>query len=147
MKASKKASDYEWNKKTIFGQRLITQEILDSLPESYATAEQSIEELKVYAHFFIGGWDWYLIEISDLENGIFFGYVNDRNDDTRSEFGSQSIEELASLQIGVPIHGANGEVMGKAPLAVERDIFWETCYFKDIEDLPERLKERFTSKK
>lgn len=146
MKASKKAKDYPWNVKTLAGQRLITQEILEALPEPYSTAEQDITELKVYAHFFIGSWDWYLVEISDLENGIFFGYVNDRADDTRSEFGSQSIQELAEMVIGVPVYGEGGKMLGKAPLSVERDIFWETCYFKDIEELPQRLKERLTSK-
>lgn len=142
MKAEKKAKDYDWNIKTQAGQRLLTQETLDAVHEPYSLEEKRVPLIlrPVYAHFFIGNWDWYLMEVTDLENGIFWGFVNDRTDPFRSEFGSEAFLELARLTVEVPIHNPAGAVIARVPCCVERDIYWKVCPFGEIDEIPQRFK-------
>lgn len=142
MRSSLKANEYGWNIKTQAGQRLLTQAVLDSVHEPYSLEEKgvSLSQRPVYARFFVGGWDWYLMEITDLERGIFWGFMNDRTDPSRCEFGSESFTELAKLTIPVPIYSAGGSLVAELPSCVERDTSWKVVPFGEIADIPARWK-------
>lgn len=129
MKHEKPAAAYEWNKRTIFNQRLITDEILDLLPEPYSQEEKPTEEHDITAHFFVNGFDWYLCEMVDLEDGTAFGYVDNRRDPYCSEWGYFSIPELAEI-CGPGFANSKNGIPGL--YAVERDTDFKPCKFSNL---------------
>ncbi|MBP7654841.1 DUF2958 domain-containing protein, partial [Candidatus Dependentiae bacterium] len=57
-----------WNKPTI--------EELKQIPDLYAQESVKTENAIIYLHFFIGGCDWYISEVSQEDFNIMFGYAN-----------------------------------------------------------------------
>lgn len=91
---------------------------LAKLPDLYDTEEIEAAEKMILAHFFIGGSDWWIVEL-DKSDGMMFGYVRMNNDDQNSEWGYSDLVALESLQLD------NGMV-------IERDLHWTPTKFSDI---------------
>lgn len=138
MKTEKKACDYEWNIKPYgLDSPLITDDILKALPEPYSMEDTPIEERLVYAVFFIPGWNFYLLEMVDLEEGFFFGYTHNVSEPYFSEFGTSSIKELASIKKPCDIiDHKTGELVATLVETVSRVEGWTPTKIKDIEGLP-----------
>lgn len=96
------------------GHKLLTKAIEKTLPDLYETDGVPSGDKTVYVKFFspYSGWTWYGVEY-DQEEQVFFGLVEwfDR------EWGYFSLVELENL-------GA----------AVERDLYFKPCKFKDLKD-------------
>lgn len=121
MKLNIKAADLQWNVKTFFRQRLLDQRTLNAIPQAEPTG--NVDDWKVYLHLFIGGWDWYITNISDPVNGIAFGFVKSP---FGGEWGDIWLPELATVR-----------AQGVFP--VERDLYWTTCRFGDIKRIREEV--------
>ena len=104
--------ELKWNTPTRYGQKLMTAEILKSTPALYATEGQ--EEKTVTAHYFIGGYDAYLLEL-DPESGEAFGYAGFNGE---VEPGYFSIPDLAKTCV--------------QGFCVERDIRFKPCNISTI---------------
>lgn len=78
--------------RNLFGQMLMTQEILNRLPEWGASSDSRVHELKAVAHYFGGGFDAWLVEFSP-ETGKCFGFVRIRGLGD-GELGYFSIQEM-----------------------------------------------------
>jgi hypothetical protein len=77
-----------------------------------------------------GSWTWYATEFDGTD--IFFGYVVGHY----PEWGSFSLRELQTVNRSVPVY-AEGKLLGKLPVAIERDLYFKECRFSEI---PERAR-------
>jgi predicted AlkP superfamily pyrophosphatase or phosphodiesterase len=66
------------------------------IPKLYGTDFITPESKLIYAHFFIGGCDWWIAEHDGAD--LFFGYAN-LGDDANAEWGYISFSELKSLRL------------------------------------------------
>lgn len=96
--------------------KLLTQKLEKLLEKNplYSHEDESVENVKILAKFFLGPATWYITEGS-LENGdyIFFGLVHIAGNEP--ELGYFSLSELESLKLN------------PFGLKVERDIYFEPC--------------------
>jgi hypothetical protein len=69
------------------------EEQIISIPELYKQSDLDQSNQMVYAHYFYGGSDWYVLEW-DREENLFFGYVILNQDFFNAEYGYFSFEEL-----------------------------------------------------
>lgn len=92
---------------------------LSEAPDLYATEDTAAAEKTVYAHYFLGGCDWWVME-TDKTNGVAFGFAVLNGDTDNAEFGYITLEELENLLIG---YGA----------VVERDLYWEPVPFGTVD--------------
>lgn len=80
-------------------------------------------EAKVVCKFFapVGSWTWYVLEGDIQEDGdwMFFGIVVN---DYGAEYGYFSLKELENLSLPFG-------------LKVERDLYFEGCFVKDLGDI------------
>lgn len=83
-------------------------ETFNGIPALYATEDVEAGDKVIYLHYFFGGWDWYVAEVSE-QDGVAFGYTYNGTD---SEWGYFSLVELESLLLP-PYSGV-----------VERDLGW-----------------------
>lgn len=88
------------------------------LPALYATESVPAEDKIIRAHYFLGGCDWYLVEL-DAETGLAFGFVN-LGDPANAEWGYIDLTELEAVAVG-PL---------RQP--VERDMDWAPKPFNAI---------------
>ena len=116
-----------WNRPNRFGQRLISSEILRALPEPGTTAEEKAEDHTVYAHFFCGSVDVWMVDLVEPETGVAFGFVRLAGMEDSAEWGYFSIPELLSVR--VPPFG----------FPVERDLFWRPTPAKNIPAIAENI--------
>ena len=79
---------------------------LAALPKLYSTEGIPIPEKIVHMHFFLGPFDWYIVEFDGQD--AFFGYAHIANAPDCSEWGYFSLTELAAINH----HGI--EVVGHA---------------------------------
>lgn len=107
--------DCKWNVKTANGQKLMTAEILKNTPKFYETEGIKLEDKIITAHYFVGNFDAYLIEL-DPATGEAFGYIGFNRD---FELGYFSIPELAESRM-------NGF------FSVEREIRWEPVKVSEV---------------
>jgi hypothetical protein len=112
-----------------------SREILNKIPTLYSNeqSQTSIEDIMIHAHFFCASADWWIAEHD--QGDLFWGFAN-LGDDTCAEWGYVSLSELNSIgeSVSVAIKDANtGECIGRMPLAVEYDEYWEPKPFSKIE--------------
>ena len=107
-----------------------TKNQLSNIPELYATEETPLDDKIIYMHFFIGACDWYISEYDG--NDLFWGYAN-LGDDLNAEWGYVSFKELKQIKIFSPIvNGKTKEAIGKLPVEVDHDLYWNPSYASDI---------------
>lgn len=92
------------------------------LPALYATESVSTADKVVRAHYFVAGFDWWIVEY-DPEECLAFGYAC-LNDPANAEWGYVSLVELERLVVG-------------GFLVIERDVYWEPRTVREL-DLPGR---------
>lgn len=136
----KTVNAYEWNVKTKLGQRLLTDEVLLALESSPCQVQAVKPSTLAYAHYSVGSYDWYLLGIPDLEEGIFFGLVLNSAAPEQSKFCNVSFKELAQEEFIVPIHNTSGAVIAQVPCCVERDTTFTACAIGEIVPLPKAIR-------
>ena len=76
-----------------------TKEELRLVPDLYSTEDTPCEEKKIYLKFFLGGWTWYVAEISHEDWNTMFGFVTSPLC-PEGEWGYTSLTELKDLKVG-----------------------------------------------
>ena len=95
--------------------------VMDQIPRLYATEDVELEDKIVHLHYFVGGCDWYVMELDENRRRAF-GYVN-LNDEQNAELGYFDMIELESLLLSP--HGY--------PVVVERDLEWTPRMFSETQ--------------
>lgn len=80
-----------------------------NLPALYATETTTVYEKVIRAHYFVGGCDWWLVELD--ANGKAFGYAC-LGDPDNAEWGYIDLNELEAVKVG-------------GLFVVERDCYWK----------------------
>lgn len=57
------------------GHKFVTKEMMTTIPDLYATEDTPMESKTLYAHYFLGGCDWYVAEL-DKATGEAFGHAD-----------------------------------------------------------------------
>jgi hypothetical protein len=70
---------------------------LKACPALYETDGKPFNEKIVYFHYFVGGSDWWIVEI-DKENNIAFGFTCLNNDMEMAEWGNIYLDELRKVR-------------------------------------------------
>lgn len=101
--------------------KLLTKEIIDRTPKTYANAEKDSVETMVTAKFFdpAGSFTWYLTELDD-DKDYAFGFVTSQFC-PEGELGYFSINELE-------------ETKGAFGLGIERDLHFQPKSLKEVMD-------------
>ena len=76
-----------------------TKEELCLVPDLYSTEDTPCDEKKIYMKFFLGGWTWYVAEISHQDWNTMFGFVTSTLC-PEGEWGYISLQELKTLKAG-----------------------------------------------
>ena len=74
-----------------------SEEQLAKIPKLYETDFIEFQDKLIYAHFFIGGCDWFVAEFDGED--LFFGYAILSNDLQNAEWGYFAFSELKSIKI------------------------------------------------
>ncbi len=98
-----------WNK--------LTKKQLALIPDMYSGEGVPVEDKKIYAKFFMGGWTWYIAEIDHNNNDRMFGYVVSPLA-PQGEWGYISLSELINLRQGYM--EVDREIHGIAPRSPKR---------------------------
>ena len=80
-----------WNKPT--------KKELHLVPDLYSTEDTPCDEKKIYLKFFLGGWTWYVTEISHQDWNTMFGLVTSPLC-PNGEWGYISFQKLKTLKAG-----------------------------------------------
>ena len=96
-----------------------TKSELDQIPTLWQTEGIPLEDKLIYAHLFINGCDWYIVEY-DKENELFFCFAILNSDFINAEWGYVDYEELK-------------EIKTAAGIEVDRELFWHIRPVKEIE--------------
>ena len=104
--------------------KLLTKQIIKSLPKLRATEKIAIEDKKIILKFFdpTGSWTWYVVEGESIDNSddfMFFGLV----DGFEREWGYFTLAELRD---------AKKNVLGVRGLPIERDLWFSPILYKDL---------------
>ncbi len=94
---------------------LIPKEILNTLPDLYASTDSTDPLCQVKLFTPDANWTWYIIEFSQEDHSTCYGYVQG----LESELGYFSLEEIA-------------DVRGALGLPVERDVHFEPTRLSKI---------------
>jgi len=89
---------------------------LKNIPRLYETETIETDDKIVYAHFFIGGSDWYAMEFDG--DDTFFGYAVLNGDTQNAELGYFLLSELSEINI--------------KGFEVDRDLYWEPKKFSEV---------------
>jgi len=92
-------------------------ETLKSIPKLYETEHTPLKDKLIYAHFFLGGNDWYVCETDGGD--CFWGFVILNNDFQMSEWGYFSFKELRDFSI-------------KGVFEIEYDLYWKVRKASEI---------------
>lgn len=98
-------------------------DVLSTIPNLYGTEDVPIDRKTVVLHYFVGGADWYIVEL-DPETGIAFGWAELLSG--CGEWGYVSLPEL-------------GEMLVESLLCVERDLHWRPTPVSEVDRIPVRL--------
>lgn len=98
-------------------------DVLAAIPNLYGTEDVPTNEKVVVLHYFVGGADWYIVEL-DPENGLAFGWAEVLSG--CGEWGYVSLPEL-------------GELLIESMLCVERDLHWSPRPVSEVDRIPVRL--------
>ncbi len=96
-----------------------TKEELDRLPRLYETEQTPIEDKLVRLHFFLGAFDWYVVEYDGED--LFWGYAI-LGDPEMAEWGYISFSELRKLKV-------------RPGFEVDRDLYWEPKKVKEVDKI------------
>lgn len=108
---------------------------IQAIPALYATdGAGPMGDRIVHLHYFLGGCDWWVIELN-ADEGLAFGYVRLHGDDQSAEWGSMDIGELASIYEPGVVARAEWGFRVRPALIVERDLHWSLCPAREV--LPE----------
>ncbi len=99
-----------WNKPSI--------NELKNVPVLYSTENVKLADKLIYLHFFIGGSDWYIAEVSHEDFDLMFGYCILNGDLEMAEWGYVSLSELDSISV--------------RGIEVDRDLYWDVRTFSSI---------------
>lgn len=91
--------------------------VLAKIPALYATDGIGSGEKVVHVHYFVGGWDWYVVEL-DPETWEAYALVTSPAVGPRGEWGYVDLADLALVRSGATLNG----VPFRQP--IERDCFW-----------------------
>lgn len=91
-------------------------------PELYSTEDIPVNEKKVTAHYFLGSFDYFVIEY-DAETTTSFGLVVQNKRYADAELGYFNLSELEAVSV----------TANNIPLIFERDILWSARKIADIE--------------
>ena len=94
---------------------LIPKEILDTLPDFYASEDTTDPLCQVKLFTPDANWTWYIIELSNEDGSTCYGYVKG----FENELGYFSLEEIENVR-------------GALKLPVERDLFFEPTKLSEI---------------
>jgi len=94
-----------------------TKKQLEKLPPLYSTEGNSVNNIKIHMHFFLGGSDWFIAEY-DPKSRLFFCYALLNCDLDNAEWGYTSYAELLALR--------------QQFVEVDRDIHWKPKTFKEV---------------
>ncbi len=94
---------------------LIPKEILETLPDLYASTDATDPLCQVKLFTPDANWTWYIIELSKEDGSTCYGYVQG----LESELGYFSLEEIADIR-------------GTLNLPVERDLFFKPTRLSKI---------------
>lgn len=89
---------------------------LEGIPSLYATETTSVDEKLVHAHYFVGGADWWIVEVDPVTMEAF-GYCRIQT----GEWGYVSLPELEAV------------IAGPLSAVVERDLHWEVRPFSECD--------------
>lgn len=89
---------------------------LAKVPALYATEHVPAESKTVGLHYFVGSWDWWIVEV-DPDTFQAFGFVRSHME-PRGEWGNVDLLELSSAQMTATVNGRPF----RQP--VERDCWW-----------------------
>lgn len=111
------------------------QEVLNQVPRLYVNEQNqtAIKDIIIHVHFFVASCDWWIAEYDG--DDLFWGFCH-LGDDLNAEWGYVSFTELKSIgeSVSVPIKDATtGELIGRMPLMVEYDEYWNPKPFGEIE--------------
>ena len=111
-------------------------EVLAMIPRLYETDGTDKEEKLAYVHYFVGGCDWYLMELNqDEDEWLAFGWC-DLGQGCR-ELGYFSLHELGSIQANGRVRFINdsGETVeeGIMPIYVERDLGFKPTPWAEVQ--------------
>lgn len=103
------------------------------VPPLYATDGVRAEDKIVFAHYFAGSCNWYLMEL-DQDEWLAFGWCD--LGQGYPELGYFSLHELASIKAeGRVCYVEGGRTVreGTMPIYVERDLHWTAARFGDLQ--------------
>lgn len=99
--------------------------VLRRIPKLYETDGQDFDEKTIWAHYFVGAWDWYIAEL-DPETNEVFGYTRHAKHPSGAEWGYIQLDQLECLTVPGTITGL------PISFPVERDMHWTPVKFKEI---------------
>lgn len=102
--------------------KLLTKELLATLPALYTTENIKTDEKMVMLKFFLFNFTWFVVEAEEQDNDVlFFGYVQNDAAPDCSEWGYFVLTELESLLI-------------RGVFSVERDLYFRPTKFANIKN-------------
>ena len=106
-------------------------QLLARVPGLYQTEPIPSEKKTIHLHFFIHNCDWFAAEFDGDDQ--FFGYAC-LGDPDMAEWGYFSLAELKAIKMGVPVIDADtGQLLGRLPVHVEWDQYWQPKPFSEIQ--------------
>lgn len=105
-----------------------TKNQLGKIPPLGGQTELNQKDVIIYAHFFIGSFDWWVAEYDG--DDTFFGFANLGEPDM-AEWGNISFRELKQLKSYTPMI-KDGEEVGRLPIEVDFDKYWQPKRFSEV---------------
>ncbi len=106
-----------------------TKEELASIPPLGSQSEVKLDDVIIYAHFFVGGCDWW---ISEYDGGdTFFGFAC-LGDADMAEWGTISFVELQDFKVKTPLIDAQTQEQTYFYAEVDFDKFWQPKKFSEV---------------
>lgn len=94
------------------------------VPGIYGTEGTALDDKVVHAHYFVGGWDWYVVEL-DPDTYRAFAFVCSLLC-PEGEWGYVDLADLA-------LQGVTASIGGRPfRQPVERDKWWQPCTFAEV---------------
>lgn len=106
-----------WNKPT--------PERWHKIPKLYETEHVNTKDKLVHLHFFIGGCDWYIVEVGE-DMDTMFGFAILNNDLEMAEWGYMSLKEMEDVKIN-----------GWIEVDCEAEEYWVVRPAKDVARIAE----------
>lgn len=110
---------------------------LNAMPKLYSTESVLTRDKLVHLHYFVGGFDWWIVEV-DPDSLIAFGFAC-LNDPVNAEWGNIDLVELALLyrrgeMMRKEMNGTTA-LVARPPIIVERDLYWQVRPAGEVEGI------------